>query len=71
MLGVRNRDDLIFQEPEGQETPLSVRFAHILGGQGKPRKICSASTKSMPCLRRLARRFASSHVNMGYCSYGL
>jgi len=70
-LGACNRDDLISQEPEGQERSLYVCFAHVLSGQGKPLKMRFASMKSMPCSRRLARRFASSHRNMGYCSYGM
>jgi hypothetical protein len=31
-LGMRNRHYLDFQETESQETPLSVRYSHILRG---------------------------------------
>jgi len=35
-LGVRNRNDLMFQEPEDRETPISMRFALIFDGQAAP-----------------------------------
>jgi len=68
---VRNRYNLTFQEPQGKETPISLRFAHALSGQGKTTEDRSASTESMSLvLAQISARVVSSHVNMEYCIYG-
>jgi hypothetical protein len=63
-LGMCDRHDLIVQETERKKPLLSVGLARVSAVRVTPLKIFSASTKSMSCFFRLARRFVSSQANM-------
>ncbi len=58
-----HRNDVAFENTEGDEAIFTVGESGILDGDGVPAKTFSAPTKSMPCFRRFAFRFASSHSN--------
>src|SRR5262249_15024493 len=68
-LGVRNRDDLIFQEPEGQETPLSVRFARILSGQAETAKDSLRVHEVDAVLAQIGAPLRLVPCDHGDCSY--